>query len=91
MSDAEKPQTEMEQLRQALETRPVIDRAHGVLMATHGCTPGEAWEVLKTASQETNTKLRTVAEEVTETTQGEPLPSEVRKAIQTALASLGKL
>jgi len=91
VSEAEKPQTELEQLRQAMETRPVIDQAHGVLMATYGCTPHEAWQVLKTASQETNTKLHTVAEEVAETTQGEPLPHPVRDAVKAALKALGKL
>jgi AmiR/NasT family two-component response regulator len=91
VSEAEKPQTEVEQLRQAMETRPVIDQAHGVLMATYGCTPDEAWEVLKMASQLTNTKLHRIAEEVTQTTQGEPLPGDVGKAVQAALGSLGKL
>ncbi|MFC4493485.1 ANTAR domain-containing protein [Streptomyces ovatisporus] len=87
----EKPRTELEQLRRAMETRPVIDQAHGVLMATYACTPEEAWQVLKTASQETNTKLHTVAEEITVTTQGEPLPHPIRKAVKAALSDLGKL
>ena len=90
MGEAEKPRNELEQLRQAMETRPVIDRAHGVLMATHGCTPDEAWEVLRSVSQHTNTKLRLVAEEVTATTQGEELPPGTRNAVRAALKALGK-
>lgn len=84
------PRTELEQLRRAMKTRPVIDRAHGVLMATYGCTPDEAWQVLKSASQETNMKLRAVAGEITDTTQGRALSRAVRKAVWAALATLGK-
>ncbi|SCK13917.1 ANTAR domain-containing protein [Streptomyces sp. WMMB 714] len=88
--DPQDPRTELEQLRRAMETRPVIDRAHGVLMATYGCTPDEAWQVLKSASQETNTKLHAVAVEITDTTQGRALSRAVRKAVGAALATLGK-
>ena len=88
VSESEVPETQLvEQLRRAMETRPVIDQAHGVLMATHGCTPEEAWAVLKGASQNTNTKLHEVAEEVVDSTQHIPMGKAIRvgKAIRAAI------
>jgi anti-anti-sigma factor len=79
--------TEVQQLRQAIVTRPVIDQARGVLMATHACTSDEAWNVLREASQLSNTKLRKVAAVVTAGAGGGgPQPSpELRRALRTAL------
>ncbi|MFJ8542061.1 ANTAR domain-containing response regulator [Streptomyces sp. NPDC093586] len=80
-------QEEVEQLRQAIASRPVIDQARGVLMALHSCTPDEAWHILREASQLSNTKLRTVAAAVTAGACGDgpPPPPEVRAALRTAL------
>ncbi|WP_077795922.1 ANTAR domain-containing response regulator [Streptomyces sp. JHA26] len=85
-------QEEVEQLRQAIASRPVIDQARGVLMALHGCTPDEAWHILREASQLSNTKLRTVAAAVTAGTRGDgpPPPPEVRAALRTALERAGR-
>ncbi|MDH6215497.1 AmiR/NasT family two-component response regulator [Streptomyces pseudovenezuelae] len=79
---------EVQQLRRAIASRPVIDQARGVLMATHTCTSDEAWEVLREASQLSNTKLRTVAAAVTAgaRTGGPRLSPELRSALRTALA-----
>ncbi|MDQ1070816.1 ANTAR domain-containing response regulator [Streptomyces canus] len=79
--------TEVEQLRQAIVTRPVIDQARGVLMATHACSSDQAWNVLREASQLSNTKLRKVAAVVTAGAEGGgPLPSpELRQALRTAV------
>ncbi|WP_328747048.1 ANTAR domain-containing protein [Streptomyces sp. NBC_00285] len=79
--------TEVEQLRQAIATRPVIDQARGVLMATHACSSDEAWHVLREASQLSNTKLREVAAVVTAGAEGSgPLPSPaLRRALRTAI------
>ncbi|TQL22649.1 ANTAR domain-containing response regulator [Streptomyces sp. SLBN-134] len=79
---------EVEQLRQAIATRPVIDQARGVLMATYGCTSDEAWHILREASQLSNTKLHAVAEALTVSAQatGAPPPEEVRTALSRALA-----
>ncbi|OKI01091.1 hypothetical protein A6A06_19785 [Streptomyces sp. CB02923] len=52
------------QLRQALDSRPVIDQARGILMATESCTAEQAWDILRQTSQRTNTKVREVAGEV---------------------------
>lgn len=81
-------QEEVEQLRQAIASRPVIDQARGILMATHGCTSDEAWHILRETSQLSNTKLREVAAAVTASaeTNGPPPPPELRTALQRALA-----
>ncbi|MET7998314.1 ANTAR domain-containing protein [Amycolatopsis sp. NPDC005232] len=49
------------QLREALQTREVIGRATGLLMAQRRCGPDEAFGLLTKLSQDTNTKLRDVA------------------------------
>ncbi|MEU9169134.1 ANTAR domain-containing protein [Streptomyces sp. NPDC048420] len=79
--------TEVEQLRRAIVTRPVIDQARGVLMATHACSPDEAWNVLREASQLSNTKLRKVAAMVTADAggSGPPPTPELRRALRTAI------
>ncbi|MFI7019533.1 ANTAR domain-containing response regulator [Streptomyces sp. NPDC050164] len=78
---------EVEQLRQAIASRPVIDQARGILMATHGCTSDEAWHVLRETSQLSNTKLRDVAAAVTASAKPDgPRPSPaLREALQQAL------
>ncbi|MFD3502615.1 ANTAR domain-containing protein [Streptomyces sp. NPDC058676] len=85
-------QEEVDQLRQAIVSRPVIDQARGILMATHACTSDEAWTILREASQLSNTKLRTVAEAVTASTgtDGPPPPKDVRAALRTAVARHGR-
>lgn len=79
--------TEVEQLRRAIVTRPLIDQARGVLMATHACSSDEAWNVLREASQLSNTKLRKVAAAVTAGAgSGGPYASpELLRALRTAV------
>jgi AmiR/NasT family two-component response regulator len=83
-------QVEVEQLRHAIVSRPVIDQARGVLMAIHSCTPDEAWRILREASQLSNTKLRLVAAAVIASaeTDGPAPPPEVRTALRTAVSRL---
>jgi anti-anti-sigma regulatory factor len=85
-------QDEVDQLRHAIVSRPVIDQARGILMATHACTSDEAWTILREASQLANTKLRTVAAAVTASTgtDGPPPPEELRAALRTAVARRGR-
>ncbi|GHD30015.1 ANTAR domain-containing protein [Streptomyces galbus] len=77
---------EVEQLRRAMASRPVIDQARGMLMAAHSCTPDQAWSILRETSQLSNTKLRTVAEAVATSATGTLPPVEVRAALRTAIA-----
>ncbi|MFF4823230.1 ANTAR domain-containing response regulator [Streptomyces sp. NPDC001312] len=81
-------QTEVEQLRRAISSRPVIDQARGVLMATHACTAEQAWDVLREASQRSNTKLHAVAAAITAGARddGPAPPRKIRSALRTALA-----
>ncbi|MEV5881267.1 ANTAR domain-containing protein [Streptomyces sp. NPDC052020] len=83
-------QAEVEQLRHAIASRPVIDQARGILMATHGCTSDEAWHLLRETSQLSNTKLRAVAAAITSSAGngGPPPPAALRAALRTALARL---
>ncbi|MEU9450900.1 ANTAR domain-containing protein [Streptomyces sp. NPDC048277] len=79
-------QTEVVQLRRALRTRPDIDLARGILMASFGLDPDEAWETLVTASQNTNTKLHRLARNVVATVvQGAPLPDQVQRQLTAAV------
>jgi AmiR/NasT family two-component response regulator len=49
------------QLSEALTSRSVIDQAKGALRAVHGCSEEEAFQRLVKESQNTNTKVHTVA------------------------------
>ncbi|WP_345668954.1 ANTAR domain-containing response regulator [Streptomyces similanensis] len=81
-------QQEVAQLRQAIASRPVIDQARGILMAAHACTPQQAWDILREASQRTNTKLRSVAARVVASARpdGPPPPDALRHALSEAAA-----
>ena len=52
---------EKRNLRQALVSQPVIDQAKGMLMARHGCTADEAFQLLRQASMRQNRKIRDIA------------------------------
>jgi GAF domain-containing protein len=49
------------QLETALESRATIEQAKGIVMAIQGCGPDQAFEHLQRVSNDTNTKLRDVA------------------------------
>ncbi|MDQ0955923.1 AmiR/NasT family two-component response regulator [Streptomyces phaeochromogenes] len=79
---------EAQQLRRAMESRPTIDMARGILMTACSCSPDDAWELLVAISQNSNTKLREVAEAVVATTtRQEPLPKKFQQHLATALAA----
>jgi GAF domain-containing protein len=50
-----------DQLNEALQTRDLIGQAKGILMEREGVSDPEAFEMLKTISQNSNVKLREVA------------------------------
>jgi GAF domain-containing protein len=51
-------------LRAALSSRSVIDQAMGIVIGMQHCTPNEAFDVLRTVSQNRNIPLRQVASEL---------------------------
>ncbi len=53
-----------QQLRQAMESRAVIEQAKGILMAAQRCGPDTAFDILVRASQNQNRKLRAIAAEI---------------------------
>jgi anti-anti-sigma factor len=79
-------QEKVEQLQQALVSRPLIDRATGILMAAERCTAEDAWGILRETSQHANVKLRLVAREVVGSVggsaPGEPVLSALRAALR---------
>ena len=71
--------TEMsEHLQTALASRAVIDQALGIIMGQNRCTADEAFEVLRTASQNRNVKLRDIAAEMITEVSGQPPATEPR-------------
>jgi ANTAR domain len=62
------PQGEAEAITKAVaeivERRAVIEQAKGVLMAVYGIDQQTAFNLLRWGSQHSNTKLRTVAEQL---------------------------
>lgn len=79
---------ELVQLRRAMQTRPVIDLARGVLMASFALSAQDAWNVLVTVSQRTNTKLHHVAENLVEAVNGDAPPGLVRQELATAVTAV---
>jgi anti-anti-sigma factor len=86
--DEQALRSEVVQLRRAMQTRPVIDQARGVLMASFGLSPENAWNVLVSVSQNTNTKLHQLADEVVTAVQGGSLSEAVQRHMATAVAAL---
>jgi ANTAR domain-containing protein len=47
-----------------LDSQPVIEQAKGILIAQVGCTPDEAFDMLRAASQRTNVRVRDLARDI---------------------------
>lgn len=62
----------IEQLRSSLTSRTVIDQALGIIMARERCTQSRAFSILRSASQNSNVKLRDIASAVVTSVSGEP-------------------
>lgn len=82
------------QLHRAMQTRAPIDLARGMLMASFHLTPEQAWQVLVTTSQHSNTKLHRIAEALLHSADGhtplpEPLAAHLAGAVQTHSAPAG--
>jgi AmiR/NasT family two-component response regulator len=61
-----------DQLRSSLASRTVIDQAIGVILAQERCTQGRAFDLLRSASQNRNVKLRDIAAAIVTSVSGEP-------------------
>jgi GAF domain-containing protein len=73
----------VEHLQAALESRPVIEQAKGVLIERYKLTPDQAFHLLAQSSMNANTKLREVADHLVRT--GE-LPTVPRRATTRPVA-----
>jgi GAF domain-containing protein len=60
------------QLRDAMASRAVIEQAKGILVGQRRCTGDEAFRILAKLSQDTNRKLRDVAQALVDTVTGPP-------------------
>lgn len=70
----QKNQELVRQLEESVQTRTVIGQAVGVLMAQRSMTRDQAFDVLKSLSQEMNVKLRKLAEQVVEESESKAAP-----------------
>ena len=68
--DLDEVRAEVEQLKEAMVSRATIEQAKGILVGAEHCTPDEAFEVLRRASQRENVKLRTIATRIVEKAAG---------------------
>ena len=65
-------------LQHALASRAVIDQALGIIMCQNRCTADEAFDILRTTSQNRNVKLRDIAAAMVAAVSGHPPPSDAR-------------
>ena len=68
-------------LRAQLETMPVIEQAKGILIAQTGCSPDEAFTLLRQASQRSNVRVSELAATIVDraVTKG-PVPARPARA-----------
>jgi GAF domain-containing protein len=67
-----------QQLAEALTSRSIIDQAIGILMAQQRCSSGAAFEILRSASQGRNVKLRTIAADIVRAVGGDSAGDKTR-------------
>ncbi|WP_206068633.1 ANTAR domain-containing protein [Nonomuraea composti] len=60
------------QLKEALNTRAIIDQALGIVMVQRRCTAREAFDILRRVSQDRNVKLHQLAASIVEKVTGRP-------------------
>ncbi|GAA2252119.1 hypothetical protein GCM10010145_19790 [Streptomyces ruber] len=86
--DLEQLRVEVGQLRRAMRTRPTIDLARGILMASFRLSPEEAWHLLVTVSQRTNVKLHRLADDLLGTVRGDALAEHLQRELGLAVSAL---
>jgi hypothetical protein len=67
--------SELARLHAQLDTMPVIEQAKGIIMAQGGCGEDEAFDLLRTASQRLNKRVRDLAAEIVTRTRGKRHPT----------------
>lgn len=77
-------------LEDALHSRAVIDQAVGILMERERLGPEEAFQMLRSASQKLNVKLRVIAAEILESAIGPPAPEAVIPSARTPETTSGE-
>ncbi|MEV4661089.1 GAF and ANTAR domain-containing protein [Micromonospora echinofusca] len=60
-----------QQMQEAMASRAVIEQAKGIIMAERRCAPGEAFDILAKVSQDSNRKVRDVAQALVDRAAGE--------------------
>ncbi|WP_198550331.1 ANTAR domain-containing protein [Streptomyces silvensis] len=76
---------EVDHLKQAVTSHATVDQAIGVILAVGQLTPAHGWDVLKEVSQNTNIKLRHIAELIVTWGRTGDLPSEVRSQLESSI------
>ncbi|MFF3153235.1 ANTAR domain-containing protein [Streptomyces sp. NPDC057910] len=76
---------ELAQMRRAVVSHAVIDQAIGVVLAYGRVPARRGWQVLTEVSQNTNVKLRVVAEHLVRWPHRAWLPPEIHRALNAAL------
>ena len=77
--------TEVDQLREAMSSRAVIEQAKGILMLLTSCRDQTAFDLLGHISSHTHRKIRDVARAITESAAGGArLPEEIRSILRDA-------
>ena len=66
------PTQELTDLRRKLESQVAIERAKGILMGHYRLDPDRAFAVLVRWSQNSNVKVRTIAEQLARAVEGRP-------------------
>ncbi|MDX3802769.1 anti-sigma factor antagonist [Streptomyces sp. AK04-3B] len=79
---------ELVRLRRALRTRPVIDLACGVLMASFDLSADDAWRVLVLAARNTDGTVRGLARDLVGAVEGNPAPGALPEAVTAAVAEV---
>jgi hypothetical protein len=102
-AELQRLRTEVDQLRGSLDARVMIEQAKGMVMAVHGCSDQQAFELLVGMSQAEQRKVRDIAADLvarsgraasTATTSteapGRPTPGPARPGLRIDLDSPGQ-
>ncbi|WP_101391937.1 ANTAR domain-containing protein [Streptomyces sp. TLI_146] len=81
-------QTELDQLRRMMAGRAVVDQACGMVMVLTPCRRAAARGMLVDVARRCDLRLREVATALVATTEGEPLPGQMQRALRRALRRL---